>query len=436
MAGHGGRREQAGGHAHPRSPRPWVRQLFGAILALGVQHAAAPAAADVLRILTSLPPATTDPFVEAFRADRPGVEVLVLNKNTVSSVEELIRGNPRAFDVFWASSPEAFEILARQGRFDTDGGCAAAGSSGHAPFALSSIGWTLHVDGALSAPETWDELLGPDYEGQIGMAPPSRSGTSHMLVERFLQVRGWTEGWGFLLGLARNLSTVTSRSFAVTDGVRSGRFGLGLTIDFLAGSAQPELAFHYGTPAVLFPAQIGVLEGAGDAALGCAFLSLVTGEDGQRLLLQPGIGRIPASDRIRQEAGDLIPPEITTALRSRWLDYNAGLASDRFWAVNILFDLAITDRLDERRALWARLDALRGVAPYPELDLIARQLLRLPVTESEVLNLDSGPAVNRVMELTDLPEAQRRVIRNWEERIIGQFAAIDGALGAIEERLN
>ncbi|MCA2012338.1 substrate-binding domain-containing protein [Cereibacter sphaeroides] len=411
-----------------------ARSVMGAALVLCLGALAAPARGDVLRILTSLPPATTEPLVEAFRAEHPQTEVLVLNKNTIAAVEELMRGNARAFDIFWASSPEAFEILDRDGRFAGGGACTAAGEAGYAPFAISSIGWTSRRDSTLSVPQQWDDLLAAAYEGQIGMAPPSRSGTSHMLVERFLQVRGWNDGWGFLLGLARNLSTVTSRSFAVTDGVRSGRFGLGLTIDFLAGSSQPELVFHYGTPAVLFPAQIGVLSGAGAPDRGCAFLTLVTGDAGQRLLLEPGIGRIPASAPIRDEAGDLIPAEITTALRSRWLHYNAGLASDRFWAVNVLFDLAITNRLDERRALWARLDALRGRAGEHDLELVARQLLRLPVSESEVLNLDRSPAVSRVMELTDLPVAQRALIRNWEDRIIGQLAAIDGALAAMEER--
>lgn len=410
----------------------WLRAVT--LTAVAMLTSSEVARADVLRILTSLPPATTAPLVEAFRTEHPDTEVLVLNKNTVAAVEELLRGNARAFDIFWASSPEAFEILAREDRFATGSVCPAAGPAGYAPFALSSIGWTLRRDGALAVPGSWDDLLDPAYEGQIGMAPPSRSGTSHMLVERFLQVRGWTQGWGFLLGLARNLSTVTSRSFAVTDGVRSGRFDIGLTIDFLAGSSQPELVFHYGTPAVLFPAQIGVLSAAGAPGLGCAFLSLVVGEEGQRLLLQPDIGRIPVSEAIRAEAGDLIPAEITTALRSRWLDYNPGLSSDRFWVVNVLFDLAITNRLDERRALWARLDALRGRAPARDIDLLARQLRRLPVSESEVLTLDRRPAVGRVMELTDLPEAQRALIRNWEERITGQLAAIDGALTALEGR--
>ncbi|MCA0207056.1 MAG: substrate-binding domain-containing protein [Proteobacteria bacterium] len=412
-----------------------ARLSGGALLALALSVLPAAAkATGVLRILTSLPPATTAPLVEAFRAHHPDTEVLVLNKNTVAAVEELLRGNARAFDVFFASSPEAFEILARDRSFAPDGACPAAGQEGYAPFAISSIGWTLRRDGGQRVPRSWEDLLDRRYEGQIGMAPPSRSGTSHMLVERFLQVRGWNDGWGFLLRLARNLATVTSRSFAVTDGVRSGRFDIGLTIDFLAGSSQPELMFHYGTPAVLFPAQIGVLAGAGDPALGCEFLTLVTGDEGQRLMLTPGIGRIPASAPVREEAGALIPPEITTALRSRWLDYNAGLASDRFWAVNVLFDLAITDRLETRRLLWARLEALRARGGGHELDLLARQLSRLPVSESEVLNLDRGPAVSRVMELTDLPAAQRALIRNWDERIAGQLAAIDGALTALEGR--
>lgn len=395
---------------------------------------AAPARAEVLRILTSMPPAMTDPYVARMKARAPGLDVLVLNKNTVSAVEELLRGNDRAFDVFWASAPEAFELLARQGRFAADSGCTGIPTEGYGPFALSSIGWTLRRDGP-NPPQDWDDLLNPVWRGQIGMAPPSRSGTAHMTVERFLQVRGWYDGWGFFLALTENLATVTSRSFGVTDGIRSGRFGIGLTIDFLAGTAEPELQFHYGTPAILFPAQIGLLAGAGNPGAGCAFIASVTDDDGQRLLLEPGIGRIPISPRVREAAGDLIPSEIRAAVRSQWLRYNAGLASERYWAVNVIFDLAITERLDRRRSLWSRLHALEARGPRAETAAIRRMMQSIPISEHEVRMAEGTSFANRVMELTDLPTPQRTLLRDWENRIERQLATIDIALSGLEKRV-
>ncbi|HQU67634.1 MAG TPA: substrate-binding domain-containing protein [Albidovulum sp.] len=389
--------------------------------------------ANTLRILTSMPPALTEPYVEEIERIVPGLEVLVLNKNTVSAVEELLRGNQRAFDVFWASAPEAFELLSRQGAFATDSGCAALRPDGFAPFAISSVGWAFLRGGDTVVPRTWDELLSPVYRGQIGMAPPSRSGTSHMMVERFLQVRGWAGGWGYFLDLTENMSTITSRSFGVTDGIRNGRFGVGLTIDFLAGTSTPELDFRYGEPAILFPAQIGVLAGSGNPDRACDFVDFVTSEAGQRLLLDPAIGRIPISDKVRDEAGDRIPAAIRAAVRSQWLRYNARLASDRYWAVNVIFDLAITDKLDRRRVLWSRLHALEGRVPPGELAGLRRKMRQMPVGEQEVRTAGDSGFANRVMDLTDLPDPQRALIRDWEKRIEAQIAGVEAAAARLEK---
>ena len=155
-------------------------------------------------------------------------------------------------------------------------------------------------------PADWDDLLLPLYRGRIGMALPSRSGTSHMMVERFLQVRGWQQGWDFYLRLSENLSTLTSRSFGVIDGLKSGRFSIGLSIDFLAGT-EPELNFRYGRPVMIFPAQIGRLAGGMAPDLACDFITFVLSDEGQRLLLQPEIGRVPALAGVRDQAGAAVP---------------------------------------------------------------------------------------------------------------------------------
>ena len=73
--------------------------------------------ADDIRIITSFPPNVSTAYGELWKSKNADSEFLTLNKNTVASIDEIARGNTRGFDVFMASSPEAFELLNKVVRF-------------------------------------------------------------------------------------------------------------------------------------------------------------------------------------------------------------------------------------------------------------------------------------------------------------------------------
>lgn len=405
--------------------------IRAALLALLLLAQAPAAGAEQLRILTSMAPALTDPFIAAFRQHAPQADVLVLNKNTNSGVDEIARGNQRGFDLFWASAPEAFALIDQHDGFAASD-CPALPASGHASFALSSIGWARRADSTLFMPADWDDLLLPLYRGRIGMALPSRSGTSHMMVERFLQVRGWQQGWDFYLRLSENLSTLTSRSFGVIDGLKSGRFSIGLSIDFLAGT-EPELNFRYGRPVMIFPAQIGRLAGGMAPDLACEFITFVLSDEGQQLLLQPEIGRVPALAGVRDQAGAAVPDLMRHAIRREWQTYDAGLAQTRYWAVNALFDIFISDRLPQRRELWARLRALKGQAPAEDLARVERLLTTLPVQEAEAAADTLNALPGRITDLTAMSVDQNAAYDRWSTAAAALLAEAETDLARIEQ---
>ena len=388
--------------------------------------------AQQLRILTSMPPALTDPFIAAFREELPQADFLVLNKNTNSSIDEITRGNARGFDIFWASAPEAFAVIGQHQGFDA-AACPVLDASGHASFALSSIGWARRADAQIAMPGDWDDLLQPNYRGRIGMSLPSQSGTTHMMVERFLQVRGWEPGWEYFLRLTENLSTLTARSFGVIDGVRSGRFDIGLTIDFLA-EVEPDLDFRYGKPVMIFPAQIGRLANGLEPGLACDFIGFVLSDTGQRLLLEPGVGRIPVAASLRDSADAAIPEPMRDAIRRQWQVYDAGLAQRRYWAVNALFDIFISDLLPRRRELWSRLRALQGRIDAADLAPIERLLTSLPVSEQEAaldaLNVSPG----RISDLITMTPEQDAARADWATAAVRQLDEADTALAMLERQ--
>lgn len=391
-------------------------------------------AAQELRVLTSFPPDFSSAYTSMWQAREPESEIRVLNKNTVAAIGEVLRGNSRSFDLFWSSSPEAFEILKRSGAFAQDGVCGASGPGSVAPFALSSVGWARRTDSTLFMPANWNDLLRPLYRDKIAMARPARSGSTHMLVEQILLVRGWEDGWRFLLELSGNLSTLTARSYGVPDGLINERFEIGLTIDFLSQSKAGVLDFRYGRPIVLAAARVGILKGGKVPDKACDFVRMILSRDGQLALLAPEISRIPFDADVRTEMEAHLPRDVIEALKLSWLDYDARQSSNRYWAVNTLFDIMITDRLVERRNLWRRYHALARTVPPSDLTAPHSLLTTVPVSEDEALMASQRQAEDQFATQTGASTLERDLVQNWRERVSEQIILADQALLRLEQQ--
>src|SRR3970282_1404876 len=72
-------------------------------------------AQQVLTIVTSFPKDLTEVYKRAFEAKTPGVKVEILSRGTSASIA-YVREAPAASkpDIFWASAPDAFEVLASE----------------------------------------------------------------------------------------------------------------------------------------------------------------------------------------------------------------------------------------------------------------------------------------------------------------------------------
>jgi phosphoglycerate transport regulatory protein PgtC len=390
--------------------------------------------ADELRILTSFPSGMTDAFEELWEERFPQTEIRFLNKNTISAVEEVQRGNMRGFDLFWASSPEAFVFLGRTDQFAPPSICGGDGPASVEGFAISSVGWARRTESELFMPGEWNDLLLPLYRDQIAMARPARSGTTHLLVEQILQMRGWDEGWAFLLELSGNLSTLTARSHGVPSGLLNDRFDIGLMIDFLAMSQGEALQFRYGRPTMIFAAQIGILAGGASTKAACDFVRLLLSRDGQMTLTDPRIRRTPIDPAIRSEVLARIPQDIATGLQLSWLDYDAQASANRYWAVNTLFDLMITDVLIERRSLWRRFFELEHRVPEKDLSNVRRLLTTVPASEGEAIDISNRSETGLRPAVQPLSGSfERDVIDRWHRDVAAQLQSADVFLTRLEQ---
>ncbi len=328
-----------------------------------------------LILLTSFPDALYQPFKTAFEKNNPDIELFVLNKKTSAAISYIQDRQNHQVDLFWASAPDAFEVLkqsndleklktpgvARNARNARIGGYPLNDPDGYyLGFAVSGYGimWnTAYLKRHdLPEPESWNDLRKGIYENHLGLSAPSRSGTTHLIVEIILQSKGWDEGWRTLLEIGGNLATVTARSYGVRNGVEEGRFGAGLVIDFFGlmskASGHP-VKFVYPEQTVMLPANIAMVKGAKNPGEAARFIAFVMSDEGQKFLFQPAISRLPVRPEIYEFAPSGFPNPFKGVSRRDTLLFDSRLSRLRYHLVNALFDQLVTYRLRELKDAWS-----------------------------------------------------------------------------------
>ncbi|WP_019143265.1 ABC transporter substrate-binding protein [Noviherbaspirillum massiliense] len=388
-------------------------RLQRTLLASLLSMAALGAHAGPITVITSFPKEITDTYKKAFEKKYPDIKVEILNKNTTASLAFIKENSPgQRPDVFWASAPDAFEVLSREKLLEKAPEVinpAAPDKIGNYPMndpdglyygqALSGYGmmWNTRYLKAhkLAAPKEWSDLTKGEYFGHVAISAPSRSGTTHLTVETILQGEGWDKGWAQLIEIAGNCAAVTERSFGVPDGVNSGQFGIGLVIDFfgLAGkySGFP-VEFAYPAVTAVVPANIGLVAGAKNPADARKFMAFALSNEGQELLLDPKISRMPIVpyDKLQGKIPAGYPNIFEIAKKSK-VQFDSQLAQARYHVVTSMFDQTITFRHKDLQAATKAIHEaekkLAGKSSPQAAELIkqARALAYTPVVDAETL---------------------------------------------------
>ncbi|MBI2177871.1 MAG: extracellular solute-binding protein, partial [Candidatus Tectomicrobia bacterium] len=92
--------------------RPWLpAAALAAALALFAAPARAAQMEPKLVIVTSFPKDLYNVYAKAFEKKYPGTKVEVLNKGTSAGIAYVRETASSPADIFWASAPDAFEVL-------------------------------------------------------------------------------------------------------------------------------------------------------------------------------------------------------------------------------------------------------------------------------------------------------------------------------------
>ncbi len=79
-------------------------------------------------------------------------------------------------------------------------------------FATNKNWLASHPD--VKAPTSWDDLLKPEFTGQVMVAHPSTSGTSYTALATILQIRGEEAGWEYIKKYAAQMAQFTKSGAA------------------------------------------------------------------------------------------------------------------------------------------------------------------------------------------------------------------------------
>jgi phosphoglycerate transport regulatory protein PgtC len=428
--------------------------LLAATLTLAATSTLAPASAfaqaieNRLVIVTSFSKDVTDPFAQAFQKKYPGTRVEVQNRNTNAAVTFIRETRSSPPDIMWASAPDAFEVLKKDkllfkyqsqapgiaqkvGTYpinDPDGFFTGFAASGYGMMFNTRY---LRANN-IPAPKEWDDLKKPIYFGHVGISAPSRSGTTHLTVETVLQGEGWDKGWATLLEIGGNLAQVSDRSFGVPDAVNSGQYGVGIVIDFFGLSAKASgfpVEFVYPSVTTIVPANVGIIANAKNQKAAEAFVEFLLSDEGQQILLDPKIQRLPVRLATYEKAPAGYPNPFKDTSIGAKVSFKAELSEARYELLNSLYDRVVTFRLKELNAAWKaihdaeqRLGANASAAAKGLLAQARKLATSVPITEKEASDPAIAGAFQEVKPGQKPAGRQAEFEAKWDAAVVKSYA--------------
>ncbi len=217
-----------------------------------------------------------------FEAAHPEITVNFVRMSSGESLTRLRneKDNPQ-FDIWWGGPIDSFIAAKEEGLLEAydspnlgnikDPDLMRDPDNQWAGIYVGSLGFAtnqnfLDDNPGLAAPTSWDDLLKPEFKGQLMVAHPSSSGTSYTALCTVLQMKGEDAGWQFLRDYAGQVNQFTKSGSAPARFVGQGEAAVGIVF-----SHDIVAQIQDGAPLVLtFPAEgtgyeiggMGIVKGA------------------------------------------------------------------------------------------------------------------------------------------------------------------------------
>lgn len=172
---------------------------------------------------------------------------ITVNYVRMSSGEALARiqaekDNPQ-FDIWWGGPIDSFVAAKKEGLLEAYNSPNYKNLLDQAKYKdadnywvgiyVGTLGFCTNTDWlaanpGVTAPTSWDDLLKPEFKGQVMVAHPSTSGTSYTALATVLQIRGEDAGWEYMKAYAGQMLQFTKSGAAPAKFVGQGEAAVGI----------------------------------------------------------------------------------------------------------------------------------------------------------------------------------------------------------------
>lgn len=198
------------------------------------------AMAETITVYTSYEEDEAAAFLAAAKKDMPDLDVKMLRLSTGDLAARILAesANPQ-HDVIWgwavtniidprilalveAYQPKGLDKVAE--RFRDPGKKWFAVTGYMAAFCVNNE--RLKAKN-LPMPTSWEDLLKPEYKGEVVMPNPASSGTGYLQIESILQMKGEEKGWAYLKALDKNIAQYIKSGSKPCNAAAAGEFAIG-----------------------------------------------------------------------------------------------------------------------------------------------------------------------------------------------------------------
>ena len=186
-----------------------------------------------------------------------------LSTGEVQAKIEEENGNPSA-DVWFGGTTDPYNVVAAEGLLEPYAAVNASHLMGDQykdadgnwyGIYKGILGFMVNKDSladkGLEAPQDWDDLLKPEYEGLIWLSNYNTAGTAKLVINTMIQKKGHDEGIQYLVDLDKNIEVYTKSGSGPSKNVGTGECTIG--IGFLHDGITQIVDNGYGNIELIIP---------------------------------------------------------------------------------------------------------------------------------------------------------------------------------------